>query len=790
MSYQHLDIEPKWQAAWEKDRVFATPELREGDDKAYILDFFPYPSGSGLHVGHMLGYTGTDILSRVARMRGKKVLHPMGWDAFGLPAENFAIKSGVHPAISTAQNVQEFKRQFRQAGISYDWEKEINSSDPEYYKWTQWIFSLLYQRGLAYRKDGMVNWCPSCQTVLANEQVVNGQCERCGSTVLQKQLKQWYFKITEYADRLLEGLDRIDWPEKVKTMQRNWIGKSEGAELHFAVKGSDQKIEVFTTRPDTVYGATYMVLAPEHALLSDIVPATHKEAVKRYQEEAALKSELERSFLEKEKTGVFTGAYAVNPATGQEIPIWIADYVIASYGTGAIMAVPAHDERDFAFAQQFKLQIVQVIEGEAELPFTGKGNLINSAEFSGQDAQAAVPAILAKIGGQPSTTYRLRDWLVSRQRFWGSPIPIAYDAEGREHLLPDDQLPVKLPDQAEFLPTGQSPLVQATEWKKYVDPASGQEWQREVDTLDTFVCSSWYYLRYPTPRLDSAAFDKAEVEKWLPVDRYVGGAEHAVLHLLYARFLTKALFDAGLVPFDEPFQSLRTLGVILGPDNNKMSKSKGNVISPDDVIKQYGSDTLRTYEMFMAPFDIEKPWSTTSIVGVRRFLEKVWRLQERVTEADPTEAELTGINRAVHKVSSDIDSMRFNTAVSTMMEAVNSLFEQETIAKATYTTLLLILNPFAPHITEELWQMLGETGYISVAPWPSADEAYLKESETEYPVQVNGKVRFKVTLSADTSSEEVLAAVKAHPRYTELVGSAIIKKELVIPGRLVSLVLG
>lgn len=786
--YDHLSIEPKWQKIWANSQAFLTPDLKPGDPKDYILVMFPYPSGTGLHVGHLLGYTGTDIIARVARMQGKKVLHPMGWDAFGLPAENYAIKSGVHPAITTAKNTKEYKRQLQQIGMSYDWEREIDTSSPEFYKWTQWLFTLLYERGLAYRKEAFVNWCPSCQTVLANEQVVGGLCDRCGSQVIQKKLKQWYFKITDYADRLLEGLDVVNWPERIKTMQRNWIGKSQGAQLYFQVDGQDKKIEVFTTRPDTVFGATYLVLAPEHDMVTSLATKEQRLKVEAYQHQASHKSELERIHLEKEKTGVFTGSFAINPANGQKIPIWIADYVVATYGTGAIMAVPAHDERDFKFAKKFDLPIVQVITSEEALPYSGHGKMQNSSAFDGKPDQEIWDDLLKQIGGKRVTTYKLRDWLVSRQRFWGSPIPIAYDLEGAEHVLPLNVLPVELPQNTEFLPTGQSPLTLATEWKKYSDPDSGQEWQREVDTLDTFVCSSWYYLRFADPHNSQAAFDPEKVKQWLPVDTYIGGAEHAILHLLYARFITKVLSDAGLVNFEEPFAALRNNGVILGQDNRKMSKSKGNVVNQADVVKQYGADTLRVYEMFMAPFEAERPWSVKGIVGVHRFLERVWRLQEKVSKDQPSKAELKIINKVIKRVTGDLAAEKFNVAIAAMMEAMNEFDELPGLAKETYTKLITILNPFAPHITEELWSIQGGEGLASLTGWPSYDPLYLQEDEITYPVQINGKIRAKLVLSASLNEADVLKAVKLDPQVKKYLNGQEIKKEIVIRGRLVSLV--
>lgn len=787
--YDPQEIETKWQAIWEDTGAFVTPDPTARTPKTYILDFFPYPSGSGLHVGHVEGYTASDILARQARRSGRSVLHPIGWDAFGLPAENYAIKTGIHPAISTRDNIANYRRQCKRMGFSYDWSREINTSDPAYYKWTQWFFALLYKRGLAYRKMGLVNWCSKCQTVLANEQVVGGACERCGTQVIQRELKQWYFRITDYAERLLAGLDTVDWPEKIKSMQRNWIGKSEGALLHFPVEGAAAVIDVFTTRPDTVYGATYVVLAPEHPLVDKITAPEYREAVRAYQEQAGRKTELERTHLDKEKTGAFTGAYAVNPATGSQVPIWVADYVVVSYGMGAIMAVPAHDERDFAFATAYNLPIVQVIDSNgAPLPYTGDGALVNSGAFTGTLNRSLDGTFLQAIHGTAQTVYRLRDWLVSRQRFWGAPIPVAYDEGGEEYLLSDDNLPVVLPDDVDFLPTGQSPLALANDWKRFVDPTSGKELVRETDTLDTFVCSSWYYLRFPTPWKEDGAFDREAVRTWLPVDMYIGGAEHAVLHLLYARFFTKVLFDEGLIDFEEPFQSLRNPGMILGPDHNKMSKSKGNVINPDDVIAEHGADTLRTYEMFLAPFDQEKPWSTTGIVGVSRFLEKVWRLQDKVVDREPDTAEQQIRYGMVRKVTEDLRELKFNTAVSALMEAVNAFMSRPNLSKEAYLDLVAVLNPFAPHITEELWDRFGGDGLLSQAPWPAWDESYLVQEVVEYAVQVNGKVRGMIQVKNDATNVQIRDAAAAEPRVAAYLDGKTVVKEIVVPGRLVSFV--
>ncbi len=787
-NYDHREIESAWQKRWDDAHLFEVDNTPSTREKAYILDMFPYPSGAGLHVGHLLNYTGSDILARFERMRGKDVLHPMGWDAFGLPAENYAVKTNVHPAISTEKNTLEYKRQFKQVGTSYDWTKEINTSSPEYYRWTQWCFAFLYKKGLAYRKDGLVNWCPKDQTVLANEQVVGGKCDRCGSEVVQRSLRQWYFKITDYADRLIADLDDLDWPEKIKSMQRNWIGRSEGAALWFAIDGSEEKVEVFTTRADTLFGATYLVVAPEHPLVTILTSDIQEAAVAAYIEETSRKTELERTFTDREKTGVFTGAYAINPATGEKIPVWVADYVLSNYGTGAIMAVPAHDERDYAFAQKFNLPIVRVLGDDSdELPLTSKGVLSNSGVYTGKDSEAAMKDIVASVGGERRVTYRIRDWLVSRQRFWGAPIPIAYDEEGAEYLVPDSELPITLPMNVDFSPTGKSPLVSALEWKQYrPDGENGPTLTRETDTLDGFVCSSWYFLRFPTPHDDTQPFDQTALKKWFPVDTYIGGAEHAVMHLLYARFLTKVFFDAKLVPFHEPFKTLKNQGMILGPDHNKMSKSKGNVINPDDVIAEFGADSLRAYEMFMGPFDQEKPWNTTGIVGVRRFMEKVWKLQEKVGSTKAGPDELRAIHFATKKVTEDIQGCRFNTAVSTLMELVNTLSQQETIQKDTFATLLKLLSPIAPHITEELWSLIGQDGFCSVAAWPTYDEAYLVVSEVSYPVQINGKVRANITVSSTATEDEVRAAAEANPTIQSYLKDQEIRKVVVIPGKIIS----
>ncbi len=780
-SYNPAEIEVKWTERWKKGNVYVTPQANKNDATCYILDMFPYPSGSGIHVGHIFGYVGSDVIARFARLQGKKVMHPMGWDSFGLPAENFAIKTGVHPAISTEKSIATFKKQIAKVALSYDWEREISTSSPEYYRWTQWFFCFLYEKGLAYRKEGLVNWCESCQTVLANEQVIGGHCERCDSKVVQRKLKQWYFKITDYAERLLADLDTIDWPEKIKLMQRNWIGKSEGANVWFEIEGSEQKLQVFTTRPDTIFGVSYVVLAPEHELLSSIVAQDHADKVADYQKKASAKSELERLHLDKKKTGVPTGAYAINPANGARLPIWVADYVVSTYGTGAVMGVPGHDERDAEFAAAFDLPTIQVI--------TDDGEFINSGHFTGRGVDGALDDLLQHIGAEKTITYRLRDWLVSRQRFWGAPIPIAYDSKGKEHLIPDSELPVVLPMNVEFKPTGESPLVHAKQWREYKNPSTGEMWQREVDTLDTFVCSSWYFLRFCNPEYRGAAFDPDAVATWMPVDTYIGGAEHAVLHLLYARFFTKVLFDAGLVPFNEPFKKLVNQGMILGPDHQKMSKSKGNVISPDDIITDYGADTLRAYELFMGPFEQEKPWSTSGIVGVRRFLDKTWRLYAKADDAKACEEELRILHTAIAAVTRHLESHQFNTAVSSLMEATNAFGTLTRINRATLRTYAQLFSPIMPFIAEELWEATGGEGFACQAAWPAYKADYLTVDEVTYVIQVNGKVRAKVTLPSSLEKKsEIEAAVTADQSVQKALEGKSISKTIVVPGKLVSFV--
>ncbi len=745
--YNHKEIEPKVQAEWEDRKSFQAQNSSK-KPKYYALDMFPYPSGAGLHVGHPEGYTATDIIARYKRMNGYEVLHPMGWDSFGLPAENYAIKVGTAPGITTADNIKNFRRQIKSLGFSYDWDREITTSSPEYYKWTQWIFIKLYEKGLAYKKKAHVNWCESCQTVLANEQVVNGKCDRSGDEVVQKELEQWFFKITEYAEELLEGLDELDWPESIKHMQRNWIGKSEGAEIDFSIKDEESKIKVFTTRPDTIYGATYMVLAPEHELVEELKDKieNYKEAEK-YIKSSGKKTDLERTDLNKDKSGIeLKGIKAINPASGEEISIYIADYVLSSYGTGAIMAVPAHDERDHEFAKKYNIPIQCVIDppegfidvdGDS-LPdekekiqekikkirlgndfYSDEGIMINSGEFDGMNSDEAKEKIVKKVGGEMKTQYKLRDWLVSRQRYWGAPIPIVYDKSDKPSPVKLEHLPLELPEDVEYQPKGTSPLGSSKEYVNKAEKLYGKGAHFEIDTMDTFVCSSWYYLRYCDPHNDKEIFSKDKVSHWLPADLYIGGAEHAVLHLLYVRFFAKVFRDLGLIDFSEPFTKLSNQGMILAEDGRKMSKSLGNVVNPDDVVEEYGADTLRLYEMFMGPLEDTKPWSTKNIIGVRRFLEKTWLVTAEWLENDKPSVEspelIALLHKTIKKVTTDIDALKFNTAISTLMVFVNLLAKEKFFSKDTIDIFLKLLSPFAPHITEELWKLVGNDGFVMQA---------------------------------------------------------------------------
>ncbi|MFW5720209.1 MAG: leucine--tRNA ligase [Candidatus Dojkabacteria bacterium] len=693
--YNHVDVENKWKNKWKERNIYATPKINEDKEKKYILDMFPYPSGVAMHVGHAEGYIGTDIMSRYYRMKGYKVLHPMGWDAFGLPAENFAIKTGIHPRINTDNAIETFKEQLDILGLSYDWDREIASHRPDYYKWTQWFFLFLYKRGLAYKKEAPVNWCDNCKTVLANEQVVDGKCERCDTVVVQKNMSQWFFKITEYADRLIDDLAKVDWPESTKTNQINWIGRSEGAEIDFKIEGSDKTLKIFTTRLDTIYGATFMVIAPEHPLIRKITTSEQTAEVESYIEETSKKTELERTALEKEKTGAFTGAYAINPFNNQRIPIWTSNFVLVTYGTGAIMAVPGHDERDHEFAEKFGLKIIPVIEpGDSPLPYPDKGNLVNSCEYDGLSSQKAFSTMAEKAEkegfGQKKVNYKLRDWLVSRQRYWGAPIPIVYDGEGHPVLVDEKDLPVILPDDVEFKPTGVSPLTDHEGFHN-VGEKYGKGAKRESDTFDTFVDSSWYFFRFVDPDNTGEFASKDSLKSWCPVDIYVGGAEHTVLHLLYARFFTKALYDAGYIDFDEPFSALRHQGMILGEDSRKMSKRWGNVVDPREVGKEYGIDSLRVYEMFMGPFDAMKPWSTSGLQGARRFLDRVYKMKEKIGENTSQSVE-SALHRLIKKVGEDIVDLKFNTAVAELMKFVNLVEDEQTLTASQWRKFFYIFE--------------------------------------------------------------------------------------------------
>ncbi|MCX6784878.1 MAG: leucine--tRNA ligase [Candidatus Komeilibacteria bacterium] len=797
--YSHKIIEPKWQKIWLTEKANQAEDF-SSKDKKYILDMFPYPSGEGLHTGHPEGYTATDILSRFYRFQGFNVIHPIGWDAFGLPAENYAIKKGTPPWETIPKNIANFKRQIQSLGFSYDWDREINTSDPEYYRWTQWLFLQLYKAGLAYKKAAPVNWCDSCQTVLANEQVVGGKCERCSSEVSQKNLEQWFFKVTQYAEELLKEIDNLDWPEPLKAAQRNWIGKSSGAEIKFKLKDSGNQVKetiVFTTRPDTIFGATFLVVSPE--LAKDWIDAgwLANSAVITY-----IKESLERRIKDPhgehlKKTGIFAGLTAINPANNQEISVWIADYVLGGYGTGAIMAVPAHDERDFEFAKKFDLPVVEVIkplnqESASTGCFCGLGELINSGEFTGRLSEKAFTEITKKIGAKLTTRYKIRDWLVSRQRFWGAPIPIIYCVKcGLQPVLEKD-LPVRLPDDVDFKPTGESPLKRSKKFQAgVVCPKCGKEAQRECDTLDTFVCSSWYFLRYTDPNNAKEAFAKPLARYWLPVDIYVGGMEHAVGHFIFSRFVTKALADQNYLPFREPFLKIRNQGTILAEDGEKMSKSRGNVVNPDEVVANYGADTLRLYEMFMGPFADTKPWNMNNIMGVRRFLDRAYTL---ITEPAKLAATINGeveklIHRTIKKVSDDIEGFNFNTAISALMILLNELVsKKDLITQEQMEKFVVLLAPFAPHLAEELWQVLGHQQSIFKGKWLKVDKKYLVDNEVTVVIQINGKVRAELLVPIDLSVETLKEKVLALPVVEKYLASRVPKKVIVIPNKLVNIV--
>ncbi len=802
MNYNHKEVEKKWQKYWAKNNTFNTHD-EEGKPKFYALDMFPYPSGQGLHVGHPEGYTATDILARFKRSQGYNVLHPMGWDAFGLPAEQYALDTGNDPAEFTKKNIETFRRQINSLGFSYDWNREINTTDPEYYKWTQWIFTKLYEKGLAYEAEVAVNWVPELGTVIANEEVIDGKSERGGYDVVRKPMRQWMLKITAYADRLLEDLEELDWPESIKDMQRNWIGRSVGANVTFKVAETDKDFTVFTTRPDTLFGATYAVLAPELDLVKEITTPEQKAAIDAYIDEASKKSDLNRTDLAKEKTGVFTGAYAINPVNGKEIPIWIADYVLATYGTGAIMAVPAHDERDYEFAKTFDLEIIPVLEGGnvEEAAFTEDGTHINSDFLDGMNKEDAIAKMIAWLEengvGKQEVSYRLRDWLFSRQRYWGEPIPVIHWEDGTTTTVPESELPLRLPKTDDIRPsgTGESPLANIDEWVNVVDPETGKKGRRETNTMPQWAGSSWYFLRFVDPHNKNELASYEKLERWLPVDIYIGGAEHAVLHLLYARSWHKFLYDLGVVPTKEPFQKLYNQGMILGSNNEKMSKSRGNVVNPDDVVAQYGADTLRMYEMFMGPLDASIAWSENGLEGSRKFLDRVWRLivdengkmRDRITTFN--DGNLTKVyNQTVKKVTEDFENLHFNTAISQMMVFVNEAYKADALPYEYVEGFVQLLAPIAPHLGEELWSILGNEQDISYVGWPTYDESALVEDEVEIVLQVNGKVRAKVNVPAEASREELEAIAKADATIQEQIAGKTIRKVIAVPGKLVNIV--
>lgn len=802
LNYNHNQIEKKWQDYWDENKTFKTND-NLGQKKFYALDMFPYPSGAGLHVGHPEGYTATDIISRYKRMQGYNVLHPMGWDAFGLPAEQYALDTGNDPREFTKKNIQTFKRQIKELGFSYDWDREVNTTDPEYYKWTQWIFIQLYNKGLAYVDEVAVNWCPALGTVLSNEEVIDGVSERGGHPVYRKPMKQWVLKITEYADQLLADLDDLDWPESLKDMQRNWIGRSEGAKVSFDVDNTEGKVEVFTTRPDTIYGASFLVLSPEHALVNSITTDEYKEKVKAYQTEASKKSDLERTDLAKDKSGVFTGAYATNPLSGEKVQIWIADYVLSTYGTGAIMAVPAHDDRDYEFAKKFDLPIIEVIEGGnvEEAAYTGEGKHINSGELDGLENEAAITKAIQlleqKGAGEKKVNYKLRDWLFSRQRYWGEPIPVIHWEDGTMTTVPEEELPLLLPETDEIKPsgTGESPLANIDSFVNVVDEKTGMKGRRETNTMPQWAGSCWYYLRYIDPKNENMLADPEKLKHWLPVDLYIGGVEHAVLHLLYARFWHKVLYDLAIVPTKEPFQKLFNQGMILGEGNEKMSKSKGNVINPDDIVQSHGADTLRLYEMFMGPLDAAITWSEKGLDGSRRFLDRVWRLM--VNEDGTLSSKIVTTNnksldkvynQTVKKVTEDFETLGFNTAISQLMVFINECYKVDEVYKPYIEGFVKMLAPIAPHIGEELWSKLGHEESITYQPWPTYDEALLVDDEVEIVVQVNGKLRAKIKIAKDTSKEEMQEIALSNDNVKASIEGKDIMKVIAVPQKLVNIV--
>ena len=800
--YNHHTVEKKWQKIWEEEKAFKVSE-DYSKPKFYALVEFPYPSGQGLHVGHPRPYTALDIVSRKRRMQGYNVLFPMGWDAFGLPTENYAIKNHIHPKIVTKNNVARFKGQLQSLGYSFDWDREINTTDPDYYKWTQWIFLKLFNAGLAYKKEMPINWCTSCKVGLANEEVVNGVCERCGAPVVRKVKSEWMLKITEYADKLIKDLDDVDYIEKVKVSQKNWIGRSEGAEVDFTLKDKDEKLRVYTTRPDTLFGATYMVISPEHPLIDKYKDEiTNWDEIQKYREMAARKSDFERTELAKDKTGVVLGGMsAINPVNGKEIPVWISDYVLMSYGTGAIMAVPAHDTRDWEFAKKFDLPMIQVVEGkegpvdinEAAFTDVATGKMINSDFLDGlevTEAKEKMKDFLEEKGiGNRKVNYKLRDWVFSRQRYWGEPIPIVHCEKCGYVPLDESELPLLLPEVDSYMPTdnGESPLAAMTDWVNTTCPCCGGPAKRETDTMPQWAGSSWYFLRYTDPHNTEALASKEALKYWLPVDWYNGGMEHTTLHLLYSRFWHKFLYDQGIVPTKEPYQRRTSHGMILGENGEKMSKSRGNVVNPDDIVQAYGADTLRTYEMFIGAFDLSASWSEDGVKGCRRFLERVWKLQTIMTDEEGYSADMeTKMHQTIKKVSQDFESLKYNTAIAAMMALINDFYKKNAVTKGEYKTLITLLNPVAPHITEELWQIIGGEGRVYETAWPEYDEAKTVESTVEIAVQINGKTRATMMIGKEDAKEDVLAKAKENIA-DKLEGKNIIK-EIYVPGRIVNIV--
>ncbi len=799
-SYNFSEIEKKWQKKWEEAGCFHA-ETGSDKPKFYALIEFPYPSGQGLHVGHPRSYTALDIVSRKRRMQGYNVLYPIGWDAFGLPTENFAIKNKIHPKIVTKNNIANFTRQLKMLGFSFDWSREVNTTDPEYYKWTQWIFLQLFKKGLAYKQEMPINWCTGCKVGLSNEEVVNGVCERCGSEVVQRRKSQWMLKITEYAERLINDLDDVDYIERVKTQQKNWIGRSEGAEVKFELTSGDEMV-VYTTRADTLFGATYVVLAPEHKLVEKLLPSLENaEEIKDYITLAGKKSEFERTELAKDKTGVqLKGVYAINPVNGNKLPIFISDYVLVTYGTGAIMAVPAHDERDWDFAKKFNLPIIEVVSGGEDVQKAAytdvyKGNMVNSGFLDGMPVKEAIPAMIKWLEekglGKKKVNYKLRDWLFSRQRYWGEPIPLVYCEKCGWVPVSEEQLPLELPEIDEFEPgeNGESPLAKATDWINTTCPHCGGEAKRETDTMPQWAGSSWYFLRYIDPHNNDALASKEALDYWTPIDWYNGGMEHTTLHLLYSRFWHKFLYDIGIVPTKEPYMRRTSHGMILGENGEKMSKSRGNVVNPDEVVNDFGADAVRTFEMFIGAFDQSTPWSQDGLKGCYKFLERVWNLQDMITDEEGYSKELcSNMHKTIKKVGDDYEKMKFNTGIAALMSLVNDFYKAGSVTKGEFLTLITLLNPVAPHMTEELWEMYGKGGLLSVSPWPEYDEALTVDSEVEIVVQINGKIRDKMMIAADLDKAGIEKLVSESDAVKKLVDGKTVVKTIVVPGKLVNIV--